>query len=393
ASGLQSRLWLVTRGAQAVNDSPVAVAQSPLWGLGKVIALEHPELHCMRIDLDPAADSVDSLIAEIASPDSEDQIALRGGVRHAARLARVKAEKRQAPEDRPVQLQITKHGTLDSLTLQPVARRAPGPGEVEIRVYATGLNFKDVLNTLGMYPGDAGPLGGECAGKIVAVGKGVTGFEVGDEVIALAGGCFSTFVTTSANFVAPKPEAFSFEDAATILIPFMTAYFTLNHLGKMKAGDKVLLHAAAGGGGLAAVQLAKRAGAEIFGTAGSPEKRAYLESLGVQHAMDSRSLEFADQVMAATGGRGVDLVLNSLAGDFIPKSLSVLAEGGRFFAAGGDQLRLGQEPGAVLLHQRVEGGGDAAARQRCAPFDQRIFEGEVGRGRLGEADRRRPFHA
>ena len=334
ASGSQSRLWLVTRGAQAVGDAPLAVAQSPLWGLGKVIALEHPELHCTRIDLDQAADGVDSLIAEFASPDSEDQIALRGEVRHAARLARVKAEKQQTAEDRPVQLLITNRGTLDSLALRPASRRAPGPGEIEIRVYATGLNFKDVLNTLGMYPGDAGQLGGECAGKIVAVGEGVAGFKVGDEVIALASGCFSTFVTTSANLVVPKPVTFSFEDAATILIPFMTAHFTLNHLGQMRAGDKVLIHAAAGGVGLAAVQLAKRAGAEIFGTAGSPEKRAYLESLGVQHVMDSRSLEFADQVMAATGGRGVDLVLNSLAGDFIPRSLSVLAEGGRFFEIG-----------------------------------------------------------
>ena len=166
-------------------------------------------------------------------------------------------------------------------------------------------------------------------------------------MIAIAGGCFGSFVTAPAKFVVRKPVALSFEEAATIAIPFVTAHFTLNHLGGMRAGERVLIHAAAGGVGLAAVQLAQRAGAEIFATAGSPEKRAYLQSIGVPHVMDSRSLDFADEIMALTQGQGVDVVLNSLAGEFIPKSLSVLADGGRFLEIGKSGL-LDEEQAAQL---------------------------------------------
>ncbi|MBI3243488.1 MAG: SDR family NAD(P)-dependent oxidoreductase [Chloroflexi bacterium] len=335
ASGSQSRLWLVTRGAQAVNGSPLAVAQSPLWGLGKVIALEHPELHCALIDLDPAADGVDLLLAEIASPDSEDQIALRDGVRHAARLAHneVKNEPEHDLARQPVGLELSRHGVFDEMKLKPLTRRAPGPGEVEIRVRATGLNFRDVMNALAMRD-DPQPVGSECAGVVSAVGQGVSDFKAGDEVVAIAGGCFSTFVIASATLVLPKPKNLSFEEAAAIPLAFLTAHYALNKLARLSAGDKILIHAASGGVGLAAVQLAQRAGAEIFGTAGSPEKQAYLKSLGVQHVMDSRSLEFAAEITSLTGGRGVDVVLNSLAGEFIPKSLSALAQGGRFVEMG-----------------------------------------------------------
>ena len=336
ASGLQSRLWLVTCGAQAVGDSPLTVAQSPLWGLGKVIALEHPELHCTLVDLDPAGEptQIESLLAEILSSDSEDQIALRGKARHVARLSQVgKAETKRAVEGQPVQLQLSRHGVFDEMMLKPLTRRAPGLGEVEIRVRATGLNFRDVMNALAMRD-DPEPVGSECAGVVAAIGEGVHGFKVGDEVIAIAAGCFRTFVVAHVDRVLPKPGRLSFEEAATIPLAFLTAHYALNKLARLAAGDKVLIHAAAGGVGLAAVQLAQRAGAEIFGTAGSPEKRAYLKSLGVQHVMDSRSLDFADEVMSLTGRRGVDVVLNSLAGEFIPKSLSVLAERGRFVELG-----------------------------------------------------------
>ncbi|MBI3243490.1 MAG: SDR family NAD(P)-dependent oxidoreductase [Chloroflexi bacterium] len=325
------RLWLVTRGAQAVNDEPVAVAQSSLWGLGGVIALEHPELRCARVDLSPASDETESLLAELWSNETETQIALRREGRYVARLARAtNAEKRQ-----PVQLQITNYGTLDNLTLQPASRRAPGPGEVEIQVHATGLNFKEVLNVLGMIGEDV-PLGNECAGTVVAVGEGVSRFNVGDEVIALAPHSFSTFAIADADLVIHKPAAMSFVEAVTIPITFLTAYYGLHHLAKMRAGDKVLIHAAAGGVGLAAVQLAQRAGAEVFATVGSPEKRKHLESLGVarERIMNSRALDFADEIKAATNGQGVDIVLNSLSGDFIAKSLSSLAPNGRFLEIG-----------------------------------------------------------
>jgi len=334
------RLWLVTRGAQP-GSSALAVEQTPLWGLGRVIALEHPELRCTLVDLDLGGGEDDlGLFDEIWCADREDQIAVRGGVRHVARLVRGhlttagKDVRAEIPADRPFRVEISSRGILDNLALRAGTRRAPKAGEVEIEVHAAGLNFRDVLNALGTYPGPAGPLGLECSGRIVALGAGVTGLETGEEVLAMAAGTFASSVTVPAEAVLSKPKGLTFEDAATIPVAFLTAQYGLHHLAKMKAGDQVLIHAAAGGVGLAAVQLARRAGAEIFATAGTPKKRAFLTSLGIEHVMSSRSLDFATEIMERTDGRGVDIILNSLAGEYIPRSLSVLARRGRFVEIG-----------------------------------------------------------
>ncbi|MFN6479644.1 SDR family NAD(P)-dependent oxidoreductase [Nostoc sp. DedQUE07] len=234
-------------------------------------------------------------------------------------------------------LKISSPGTLDTLTFQSISRQQPGRGEIEIEVAATGLNFKEVLLALGMLPipTDADlKFGLECAGKIVALGEGVEGFEIGDEVIAFGDGCFSRFLTTSALSVALKPKHLSLEAAATIPVAFTTAYYSLIQLGRLSKGDRVLIHAAAGGVGMAAVQIAQWIGAEIFATAGNPEKRAFLHSIGIEHVFDSRSVAFADEVMQRTHGKGVDVVLNSLAGEFLTKSLDVLAPYGRFLEIG-----------------------------------------------------------
>lgn len=336
------RLVVVTRGAIAVGGSPRPVAfwQAPVWALARTISLEHHDLHCVCIDLDPDSTDhdIDFLAAEVLSPDEESQVAMRGGRRHVARLVRSAAAAPLAegePRDaQPVALEISERGVLDRLELRPLTRRVPGPGEVEIRVRAAGLNFRDVLNALGMYEGDAGPLGSECVGTVVAVGAGVTHLKVGDEVLGMAPASFRTYVTAPAGPFIVKPAALDVEDAATIPITFLTADYALNTLGRMRVGDRVLIHAAAGGVGLAAVQLAKRAGAEIFATAGSPEKHAHLRSLGVTHVFSSRSLDFSDQILERTGGKGVDIVLNSLAGEFIGKSVATLGRGGRFLEIG-----------------------------------------------------------
>ena len=193
------------------------------------------------------------------------------------------------------------------------------------------------MKALGLYPGEPDEimwLGDECAGTIVALGEGVEKLQIGEEVIATGPACFGSFATTRADFVAPKPAHLSFEEAATVPVAFLTAYYALYHLGKLGKGERVLIHAAAGGVGLAAIQLARFAGAEIFATAGNPEKREFLHSLGIEHVMDSRSLAFAEEVMERTNGEGVDVVLNSLAGEAIPKSLSVLRGNGRFLEIG-----------------------------------------------------------
>ncbi|MEK7727815.1 MAG: SDR family NAD(P)-dependent oxidoreductase, partial [candidate division KSB1 bacterium] len=230
-------------------------------------------------------------------------------------------------------MQTNQRGVLDNLFYQTAPRSAPGKGEIELRVHATGLNFRDVLNALGMYPGDPGALGGECAGVVTAVGEGVTQFQIGDEVLALGAGCFSAYVITRADWCAPKPASLNFAEAATIPIPFLTAYYGLHQLAHLKAGERVLIHSAAGGVGVAATQLAQQMGAEIFGTA-STGKWEFLKANGVQHVMNSRTLEFAEHVMQRTNGAGVDIVLNSLAEDFIGKSFSVLAPNGRFLEIG-----------------------------------------------------------
>jgi len=345
------RLWLVTRGAQPViaGEDPVAFHQAPLWGFGKVVALEHPELRCARVDLDPAPgeEASRALLDEVlAAGDGEDQVGFRAGKRHVARLVRHRVARPARQRRGPVRLRVGQPGVLDELELEPLERRPPGRQEVEIEVHATGLNFRDVLNALGMRR-DEDALGGECAGRIVAVGPEVEGLKPGDAVVAIGAGFFGSFATTGAALVAHKPEGVGFEEAATVPIAFLTAHYALNHQARMSAGERVLIHAAAGGVGMAAVQLAQRAGAEIFATAGSSAKREYLRSLGVPHVMDSRSLSFAEEVMDRTAGSGVDIVLNSLAGEFIPKSLSVLAAKGRFLEIGKSQIWPPERVGAV----------------------------------------------
>ena len=320
------RLWLVTRGAQPVIGGQASgIAQSPLWGMGKVIALEHPEFNCVQIDLDPRspANEAQALLTEIWSPPTENQVAFREHRRYVPRLEQYSPTWRLEAQG----------GTLDALHRQPTSRRLPNRGEVEIRVRATGLNFRDVLNALNMYPGEPGPLGLECAGEVVAVGQEVQGLAPGAAVVAIASGCFSEYVTVAAALVVPMPKSLSFEEAATIPVAFLTAYYTLHYLAHIKPGDRVLIHAAAGGVGQAAVQLAQQAGAEVFATA-SPGKWEYLKSLGIKQIMNSRTLDFADEVMSITGQQGVDIVLNSLTDEFIPRSLSVLADRGRFIEIG-----------------------------------------------------------
>ena len=324
------RLILVTRGATLASG----IAQSCLWGMGKVIALEHPELNCIKIDLDeiPSRTEVAELFAELWYRQQEDQIAFKNGKRTVARLVK-SSFNHQKPTEVSNQLVISNRGTLDNLEWQPVPRTIPKFRQIEIQVEATGLNFRDVLNALGLYPGDPGALGLECAGKIVAIGVGVNNFQIGDRILAMTPGSFSQYVTVDANLVVPIPESLSFAEATTIPGAFLTAFYGLHHLAKIQPGEKVLIHAATGGVGLAAVHLAQAKGAEIFATA-SASKGDFLRSLGVKHIMNSRTLDFADEILEITQGLGVDIVLNCLTGDFIPKSLSVLADNGRFVEIG-----------------------------------------------------------
>ncbi len=335
-------------GEQATAPQPVTASQSAIWGMGRVAAIEHPELHLRLIDLDPAEDAsaaANHLLEESRQASAESQVAYRGGLRHVARLEHAPerlpghgaGDAMRVPKQSPYQLRIKESGSFDSLAYEPFERPSPGEGQIEVEVHATGLNFSDVLKALGLYPGITDvivPMGIEVAGVVSSVGPGVTRFQVGDEVMGVAPYSFASHCITADYAMVKKPASIDHEEASTIPITFLTAYYGLVRLAQVQPGERVLIHAGAGGVGLAAIQIAKHLGAEVFATAGSDEKRDFLRSLGVQHVMNSRTLDFADQIREITGREGVDVVLNSLPGDAITASLGVLRAYGRFLEIG-----------------------------------------------------------
>lgn len=348
------RLWLVVGGALPIASPALpprhSPSQSALAGFGRVLANEHPELRCRTIDLrceDPST-AARLLATEFDAPDGEDEVLVSAQARHAPRLERLRpgagappASPRSPPGGRALRLDFAVPGPLSNLSWREAARRPPGRGEIEIRVRATGLNFRDVMYAMGLLPDEAvengfagATLGMECAGDVVAVGPDVTGFGIGDPVVCFAPACFATFVTTGTSAVAHRPKGWTHENAATIPSVFFTVYYALHHLADLSRGDKVLIHGAAGGVGMAAIQYARYVGAEVFATAGSPQKRDFLRLLGVEHVLDSRRLRFGEEIMRITAGEGVDVVLNSLSGAAMRHSLRVLKPFGRFLELG-----------------------------------------------------------
>ena len=337
-------VYFVTRNAQPVDNYELTsgIRYSCLWGMQKAIALEHPELSCVGIDLDSnLTDNEADLVSKEISAGENKQAAYRHSQRYVSRLVRYEGEigrqgdreTRRQGDEINLQLEISNPGDLDSLKWKTVTRHQPLDNEIEIEVKATGLNFRDVMVALDLYPDETKFLGLECAGVVTAVGKRVTNFQIGDEVMAIASNSFSKYVTVNSLLATSKPDSFTFTEAATIPVTFLTAYYILSHLAQLQPGEKVLIHAAAGGVGLAAIQIAQQLGAEVWATA-SKGKWELLKSMGVTNIMDSRSLDFADEIMSATEGKGVDVVLNSLSGEYIPKSISVLNERGRFIEIG-----------------------------------------------------------
>nr|WP_294524326.1 type I polyketide synthase [uncultured Rhodopila sp.] len=334
--------YVLTRGCQVVTGRESAAELQPraagVWGLAGIAALEHPDLRIRLVDLDPAEECADGrrLVSELLE-HAGARVALRGQDRWVARLHHYAAAVQPSSgpsDDRAVRLELVQPGSFDGLALKPLVRAAVQPHEVRLRVESTGLNFRDVLTVLQMYPGAPPPLGVECAGIVIEIGSAVDGFRAGDRVFGFAPASLGSEAVVPAAFLARTPDGMRSEDAAGIAVAFLTAYYGLHHLAHLQSGERVLVHAAAGGVGLAAVQLAQRCGAEVFATAGSDAKRDLLRRLGVAHVMDSRSLAFADEVVSATGGRGVDVVVNALSGDFIPAGFRTLAPGGRFLELG-----------------------------------------------------------
>lgn len=353
SAGEWPRICLVTRTAQSVERHPQEVSpfQSALWGLGRVIQNEFPQARCRLIDLGPDGrgdaarqEEVEALYAELRPEDREDEIAFRGRQRYVHRLMKTPLVKNQAPrtafsqmEEPPYRLETSRPGVINNLVIRRFEKRPPEDTEIEIRVHAAGLNFSDVMKALNLYPGlpeGLIPLGIECAGVVTRVGRKVRKFRPGDRVYALAKPSFGSHTTVIRQGVMHLPDHLSYAEAATIPIAFLTAFYGLVHAAGLRKGERVLIHSATGGVGLAAIQIARDIGAEIFATAGTEERRRLLRGLGIEHVCDSRSLEFAADVMERTGGEGVDVILNSLSGEAIPKGLSVLRDSGRFIEIG-----------------------------------------------------------
>jgi acyl transferase domain-containing protein/NADPH:quinone reductase-like Zn-dependent oxidoreductase/short-subunit dehydrogenase len=421
-----ARICLVTRGAQpagmreapAAHEPPLAVAQALLWGCGRALLHEHSELGWRLLDLDPVPTPGDAgrIVAELFAGDAEDQLARRGGARFAARLARRGPPPRAAAAEtqvrvgaaEPFRLEIRRPGVLDHLALRRVQRTPVAPGQVEIRVRAAGLNFRDVMLALGIYPGQDGRTrpGTECAGEVVAVGEGAPGVAIGDAVLCLAPDCFGSYATADARLVFPKRPDLDWQQAATLPIAFLTAWHALHEIGRLRRGERVLIHRATGGVGLAAVQLARLAGARILATAGSEDKRRRLRELGVEQVFDSRGGDFAAAVLQATGGEGVDLVLNSLPGDAIEQGLAILRRNGRFLEIGRtevyDDRRIGLLPFRNNLSLHVVDIYDRIFCQDPQPIAAAMREilERIGDGRLRPlpvtelplADPARAFH-
>src|SRR3984893_9321696 len=335
------RIDLVTRGAQPVGrQNVVAVGQGPAIGLMRVVANEYPNLTCRGIDLPTAASAADKvmLLDELFQKDSEREIAFRGEARYVRRIGRGLSPREQVLDRTvPIRLESRERGLLGSLRLAPFALPPCGAGQVVVEVKAAGMNFRDVLKALALYPAetaDARIFGDEMAGVVKAVGSGVTQVVPGDRVFGLAVFGLATYAMARAGDVRIIPDGLSFEEAATLPVVFMTSWHALKTVAHLKAGERILVHAGAGGVGMAAIHIAHHIGAEVIASAGSPAKRALLAVLGVKHVIDSRRADFAEAVMELTGGKGVDVVLNSLAAEAIPMGLSCLAQFGRFIEIG-----------------------------------------------------------
>ena len=320
--------WFVTRGAQVLERERAGqLSGATLWGFGRVVAREAAQMNPKMLDLDPEGTELpEDFAEELLFPDPETQIAYRAGRRRVARLVRATA-RLALPEGTDWLLEFDGGGDLGGLQAKPAPARSVGPKEVRVAIEARGLNFLDVFRAMGL--AGEGLLGEEMCGRIVEVGSETSSVSVGDRVVGLAFGTFGPEVVTREELVALAPAGIPVAALATMPTAFVTAALSFDLAG-LKAGERVLIHAAAGGVGLAAVQLAQAAGAEVFATASAP-KRNYLRSLGVAHVFDSRQTSFGKEILEATGGAGLDLVVNSLTGPgFIEASLSCLAPGGRF---------------------------------------------------------------
>jgi polyketide synthase 12 len=350
----RSRLIFLTRRAISTEarEDVVDLASAPLWGLIRTAQVENPDRTMTIVDLDGEDVSLWALPAALAC--DEPQLALRDGMMLAPRLSRPPTVDRLTPPTGSAtwHLTVSSKGTLDNLMLaeRPQVGGPLGPDEVRVAMRAAGLNFRDVLNALGLYPGNAGELGIEGAGLVTELGSRVRNFKVGDRVMGMMPAAFGPVTVTDSRLLAKIPDGWAFEQAASVPSVFLTAYYSLVGLAKLERGQRVLIHTATGDIGLAAVALARHLGAEVFAST-SERNFGELRALGFddEHITSSDNLGFEQKILSATGGRGVDVVLDNLADEFVNASLRLLTRGGTFVELGTNDIR---DPARVASEYR-----------------------------------------
>jgi len=344
---------LVTRAVSVLGGEgePRRALYGAVSGFGRVVATEFPALRVQMVDLAPGAPAAEELMAELTTADAQEEVTWRGGHRFVPRVipavsfpraegtSETAAESDTSPSEPPTPyaMRVSRQGDLGSVQARAVEGRPAGVGEVRIDVRYAALNFRDVLKAMGNYPvQDARllALGDECVGRVREVGSGVTDLVPGDRVVLSGIGLLRSEVTLPASSICRVPEGVGLAAAAAFPVAHLTADYALRDVARIEPGETILVHSGAGGVGLAALRIAQSMGARVFATAGTPAKRELLRHLGAEHVMDSRLLTFADEIREYTSGRGVDVVLNSLAGQAMERSLSVLAPSGRFVELG-----------------------------------------------------------
>jgi len=407
-------LSIVIPGGRRLPDQPTIAGDAPIgaqtafWAAARVLFHEYPGVPVRLLDIDRGENpetAAESLARELLSTGGEPEIVLRGDRRFAPRLISLSEDRSPvpaAPDDA-----VRFEPSLTTRHRRPRWRRAdrpdPGPRELEIRVDAAGLNFRDAMLAVGMLPGEAAEVGAagarlgmECAGTVTRVGPDVTGFRPGQRVLALGSGTLSRWVTVDAAMAVALKDEIPCAAAAGMPAVTLTVRYALDEVARLQSGEWILIHGGAGGVGLAAIQHAFERGARIIATAGTPTRRALLEDLGVDHAFDSRSGLFEPDVLEVTGGRGVDVVLNTLSGELLERSLGLLAPFGRFVELGKRDVFADRVVGLHALrsngtlsvadsdslmtlrpdlaHRILTGIGDDLENDRLRPLPYRVFE-------------------
>lgn len=320
-------------------------------GLLRGIELERPDLKLkiIRQKKDYNDQYWKELCSEILSDDLEDEVLIQNDNRYLPRIVPFKLNKREKKQrlitkDNMGILRASGNGALDKMFYEVYPKRLPEQGEVMCKILASGINFKDVLKAMNLLPelvvdgtfyGNS--LGMEAVIEVISLGEGCNNLQIGQKYIAAFPQTFATHCYLREEdipFIVKLPANFDPLQAASLPVAFLTAWYALNELAHIQAGEIVLIHSASGGVGLAAIQIAKLRGARVFATAGNEEKREYLRSIGCEHVWSSRTLEFSEEILHITKGKGVDVVLNSLSGEFLVSTLRCLASFGRFIEIG-----------------------------------------------------------